>query len=84
MRTLRAALFAAVAMLLATSAFAQAGPGAGGSVATLGGRATGIGPRTPGPTPLFMLGRVAVGIWTRVPPPYDVTANRTAAANPLP
>ena len=25
-----------------------------------------------------------VSIWTRVPPPYDATANRSAAANPLP
>jgi hypothetical protein len=31
-----------------------------------------------------MLGRVAAGIWTPVPPPYDVTANRNAATNPLP
>ena len=36
------------------------------------------------PTPLFVIGGLAVGIWARVPPPYDVTANRNAAANPLP
>jgi hypothetical protein len=34
-------------------------------------------------TPLFVIGDLAAGIWPRVPPPYDVTANRNAAANPL-
>ena len=34
--------------------------------------------------PLATIGNVALGIWTRVPPPYDVAANRNLAANPLP
>jgi hypothetical protein len=87
MNMMRAALLATLAVLLANGAWAQ-GPGGGpvGEVAGLGAQSYGVGPRTGAqhPTPLALLGGVAVGIWTRVPPPYDVTANRNAAANPLP
>ncbi len=87
MNTLRAALVGVLTLLLATTAFAQApAPSTGGEISTLGGRAVGVGPGGVAryPTPLFMLGPLAVGIWTRVPAPYDVSANRNAAANPLP
>ena len=36
------------------------------------------------PTLQFVTGGLAVEIWARVPPPYDVAANRSAAENPLP
>jgi hypothetical protein len=42
------------------------------------------GPRPQSPTPLFVIGDLTVGIWARVPLPYDATANRNTAANPLP
>ena len=48
----------------------------GGSAAT-----TRAAPRVP--TPLFSLGGLPVGVWARVAPPYDVTANRSFAADPL-
>ncbi len=82
----RATIIGLFAALVASTAFAQ-GPGSGssGTVSALGGRAFGVGPQLGvGPTPLGFIGGVAVGIWTRVPPPYDVTANRSGAANPLP
>ena len=85
MNTTRAAVVAILAMLLATTAFAQApGSGAAGRTASVGGQSVEQGPRAQQPTPLFMLGGLEVGIWTRVPPPYDAAANRSAAANPLP
>jgi hypothetical protein len=69
--------------LMAATADAQP-PGASGMA---GAETVTVIPR-PGPsrnpTPLFSLGGVPVGIWTRVPPPYDPAANRSAAANPLP
>jgi hypothetical protein len=81
---MRAALVAMLAVMLASGAWAQ-GPG-GGPAGAVAGQSYGIGPRAGAqhPTPLTMFGGVAIGIWTRVPPPYDVTANRSAAANPLP
>jgi hypothetical protein len=84
MKALRIALPAVVAALLATTAFAQApGLGVGDRVSAFGGQSVAPGPRVQ-PTPLFMLGGLAVGIWTRVPPPYNVTANGNGAENPLP
>jgi hypothetical protein len=72
-------------MLLATPTFAQApGSGAAGQIASMGGQSFAQGPRAQQPTPLFMLGGLEIGIWTRVPRPYDATANRSAAANPPP
>ena len=72
-----------LAGLMATTADAQP-PGASGIAAA---ESATVAPR-PGtaryPTPLFNIGGVPVGIWTRVPPPYDPTPNRSAAANPLP
>lgn len=37
----------------------------------------------PEPKPLFKLGNMPVGVWAPVEPPYDSTANRNNAANPL-
>ena len=83
MNKARPVLLGIFAMLMATGADAQP-PGASGWA---GAESAIVTPR-PGaarsPTPLFNIGGVPVGIWTRVPPPYDPTANRSAAANPLP
>ena len=86
MNTIRTAIFGILAVLLATTAHAQqpvvnSGQGVAG---TFSGQSVTPGPRLQSPTPLFVIGDLAVGIWTRVPPPYDVTANGNAAANPLP
>jgi hypothetical protein len=86
MKTTRSAIFGILAVLLATTAHAQqpvvnSGQGVAG---TFSGQSVTPGPRPQSPTPLFAIGDLAVGIWARVPPPYDVTANRNAAANPLP
>jgi hypothetical protein len=35
------------------------------------------------PRHLFTIGKLPVGIWAPVPPPYDARANRNNAANPL-
>jgi hypothetical protein len=85
MNTTHAAVVAVLTVLLATPAFAQvAGSGTAGQIASMGGQSVAQGPRALQPTPLFMLGGLEVGVWTRVPPPYDAAANRNAAANPLP
>jgi hypothetical protein len=86
MKTTRSAIFGILALLLATAALAQqpvvySGQGVAG---TFSSQSVTPGPRPQSPTPLFAIGDLAVGIWARVPPPYDVTANRNAAANPLP
>jgi hypothetical protein len=84
MNMMQAVLFGILTVLIATTANAQK-PGAGQTERTprLGGQSVTVGPRL-GATPLFVIGDLAVGIWARVPPPYDVAANRNAAANPLP
>ena len=71
--------------LLMTMAAAQAEPQAYAPAAnTFGGNAVRIAPTLPRqPTPLVTFGNLAVGVWAPVPPPYDVTANRTLAGNPL-
>ena len=85
MKTMRAALVGILTILMATAASAQTQPAASSATSGFAGQSLGVGPgRAQNPTPLFMLGGVAVGIWTRVPPPYDVSANRNGAANPLP
>lgn len=84
---MRAVFLGLVVALLAGSAFAQtSAPGTMGTIATIGGLSVTTGPRAAiqNPTPLATVGNLAFGIWTRVPPPYDVAANRTAASNPLP
>jgi hypothetical protein len=86
MNTVRTAIFSILAVLSATTAHAQkpvvnSGQGVAG---TFSGQSLTSGPRLQSPTPLFAIGDLAVGIWAHVPPPYDVTANRNAAANPLP
>ncbi len=84
MNTVRAVLFGILAALMATTAYAQK-PDAGvvATTATFLGQSVTTGPRQ-FPTPQFVIGGLAVGIWARVPPPYDVAANRSAAENPLP
>jgi hypothetical protein len=86
MNTIRTAIFSILAVLLATTAHAQTPVVNSGQrvAATFNGQSVMPGPRLQSPTPLFVIGDLAVGIWARVPPPYDVTANRNAAANPLP
>jgi hypothetical protein len=85
MKTMRAAVIGILTVLMATAALAQTQPAASGATSGFAGQSLGVGPgRAGNPTPLFMLGGVAAGIWARVAPPYDVSANRNAAANPLP
>jgi hypothetical protein len=86
MNTVRTAIFSILAILLATIAHAQKlAVNSGQAVAgTFSGQSVTPGPRLQSPTPLFAIGDLAVGIWARVPPPYDVTANRNGAVNPLP
>ena len=55
-----------------------------GLLAPFAGQFMTLGTRPEFPAPLFFVGGLAVGLWARVPPPYDVTANRNTAANPLP
>jgi len=86
MKTTGSAIFGILAVLLATTAHAQqpvtsSGKGVAG---TFSSQFLTPSPQLQSPTPLFVVGDLAVGIWARVPPPYDVTANRNAAANPLP
>ncbi len=84
MNAIRAIFLSMLTALAMRTAYAQSPrstPEAG--EATLGGRAVVVRPPA-GPTPLITMGNLAVGIWTRVPPPYNVEANRSAAANPLP
>ena len=84
MKTAYAALFGLTTLAMIASASAQqvtasatGGPFAGRSVAI------GEGPAPRNPTPLFSIGQLSVGIWARVPPPYDAAANRTYAGDPL-
>jgi hypothetical protein len=86
MNTIRTAIFGILAVLLAATAHAQTPVVNSGQrvAATFSGQSDTPSPRVQSPTPLFIIGDLAVGIWARVPPPYDVTANRNAAANPLP
>ena len=85
--TMRLIVLGLLAALFAGSAFAQEPrSGTTGAVAALGGQSVAPGRQgaIQNPTPLAMIGRLAIGIWTRVPPPYDATASYSAAANPLP
>ena len=86
MNTIRTAIFGILTVLLATTAYAQTPVMTSGQRAapTFSDQSVTPGPQLQSPTPLFVSGNLTVGIWTRVPPPYDVTANRNAAANPLP
>jgi hypothetical protein len=86
MNTIRTASFGILAVLLVATAHAESPFMNSGQrvAATFNGQSATPGSRLQSPTPLFVIGDVAVGIWARVPPPYDVTANRNVAANPLP
>jgi hypothetical protein len=82
MKTMRTTVAGiALATLMVSTAMAQSS-----AVATYGGNTSGAGSSVVGRemTPLATFGNLAVGIWTRVPPPYDATANYNAGANPLP
>jgi hypothetical protein len=86
MKSVRTAIVGILGALMATSAYAQnpvvnSGQGVGGPFS---GQSMTSGARHQSPTPLFVIGDLSVGIWARVPPPYDATANRNMAANPLP
>ena len=87
MNTIRVLLLGAAAVLLASTGSAQTlGPGTTVEVLTFGGPPVAASrPATAQhPRPVAVVGGLAVGVWTRVPPPYDATANLSAAANPLP
>jgi hypothetical protein len=86
MNMIRTAIFGILTVLTATTAYAQTPVLNSGQrvAATFSDQSVAPGPQLQSPMPLFAIGNLAVGIWTRVPPPYDVTVNRNAAANPLP
>jgi hypothetical protein len=83
MNIVRAVFLGIFTLLMAETADAQAlsaGPAA--TAAEFSGQAATVGRQLQ--HPLFVTGGLAIGIWTRVPPQYDVAANRNAADNPLP
>jgi hypothetical protein len=73
----------ALPLLVATAAFAD--PPAPQMSGTVQSPVILPGPIAPAITqqPLWTIGGLPVGIWAPVPPPYDMEANRTGAANPL-
>jgi len=82
MKSIRIAIAGvALAAVMGSAAMAQTS-----AVTTYGGNISGAGPSSAGRqmTPLATMGDLALGVWTRVPPPYDATANYNRAANPLP
>ncbi len=93
MKTIRTAMFAASALMIAgfMPALAQnarkpaANPNAPVVAQTTQGEA--VTPAAPNPAPqpqtLFTIGNVGVGVWAPVEPVYDSSANRNQAANPL-
>ena len=85
MSTARAIIFGVIGMFAATAVYAQGTGQVAGTAAGFGGQTVTVGPRQAQTqaTPLLSIGNLPVGIWAPVPPPYDVTANRSGAANPL-
>ncbi len=93
MQTFRPAMVAAFTLTFAsfTPALAQNAPKAVAnpnapvvSQTTQGEAVTQDVPNAPRqPQTLFKIGNVGVGVWAPVEPPYDSSANRTQAANPL-
>jgi hypothetical protein len=83
MDMMRAALVGLLALAPASAAFAEA-PNSQ-ITTTYRGQAVAPAPwlHAQQPTPLFVVGGVAGGIWTHVSPPYNVAANRNLAANPI-
>jgi hypothetical protein len=85
MRRIAAFVIGALPILVATGAYAQTQvPQLGGTVqgpVLLPGD-VGSGTNPPPPTE-FMLGRMPVQVWAPVVPPYDTTADRNGASNPL-
>ena len=84
MNTIRAIFLSMLTVLVMTTAYAQTPRPTPAAGDILGGRSVAVRPPVGNRTPLVSLGGFAVGIWTRVAPPYDPEANRSAAANPLP
>jgi hypothetical protein len=71
-------------LLIATAAFAQTrDPQITGTVQAPEVRPGQVSPSSNQP-PLFTIGRLPARVWAPVPPPYDVTADRNGAADPLP
>lgn len=77
-------------MLAATAAYAQTQVPAQRQVPETGGVVRRpevppplVGPTVKPPPAVFSIGGMPVRVWTPVPPPYDVTADRNGAANPL-
>ncbi len=90
MTTARVSLVALFGMLAAGIASAQQQQGtigvrAAGGPLGLGGEIGTLGPRqAPSqPRPLFSIFGLPVGIWTPVPVPYNVAANRNLASRPI-
>ena len=87
MNTMRVIVLGVAATLMASTGAAQTvGPGPTVEASSFGGRSVAADRLVAAqhPRPLAVVGGLALGIWTRVPPPYDATANLSAAANPLP
>jgi hypothetical protein len=82
---MRATVLLGILTILTPSVVDAQTPNSGvpaGRAPTFAGQSSAIGTREA--TPLLHIGNIPVAIWTRVSPPYDVAANRNAAANPLP
>ena len=87
MRAARAVFFAVIGIVAAGAQQQQpaAGTGSAGGPPAFGGRIGTVGPsQTPiRPRPLFSVFGVPVAIWTPVPAPYNVAANRNLASRPI-
>jgi hypothetical protein len=86
MKTILAVTFGAAA-ILSSAALAQSG--AGGQPSPNASQRM-IAPYTPpgpgiptAPRHLLSIGKLPIGVWAPVQPPYDSRANRNVAANPL-
>ncbi len=86
----RTSLLALVGILAAGIASAQqgqpaSGAGAAGGPPGFGGEIGRLGPQQAPtqPRPLFSIFGLPVGIWARVPAPYNVAANRNLASRPI-
>lgn len=90
MKAARVGLFVLAGMIATGAATAQqqqpaVGAGPAGGPFGFGGEIGTVGPRqAPSqPRPLFSIFGVPVAIWTPVPAPYNVAANRNLAARPI-
>jgi hypothetical protein len=78
-------VFAGLIMLTATAAYADVQPpGISGTVQQPAPQPNLVSPgEAPEAHPLFWIGRLPVEVWAPVVPPYDTTADRNGASNPL-